>query len=78
MLNAVSDGIFGVLSSFLTQQEGSLEKQRAINEAVMQFLNRRADAAAKAKDDQGASMDKILQLIVQQASDMRVHASTRG
>lgn len=78
MYNSFTEGIMGVISSVMTKKEGDLEKQKAINDTFMQLASRLSDAAAKAKDDAGSQIDKILQQMAQQSSDMRVHASSRG
>gem|GEM_PF-5885355 len=77
---ALLTGFGGALASLYTFHEGDLDKQKQINEAMLQILNKLNESTTKAKDDAQAQLERVAQLIVQVAEAyVRAHlVSNKG
>jgi hypothetical protein len=78
-LKSLSEASARVATGLVTLEEGKIEKNKIMNETILQVLNKLDDGIRKSKDDLQAQVDKILQSLTQTIADtIRAHQVSRG
>lgn len=77
-LNSFVEGSFGVLVAMETQVMGQKEKEKAINDTMVQYWNGIRENLTKDKEDAMAQIDRVFQMTEQYSSATQVHLSSGG
>jgi NAD(P)-dependent dehydrogenase (short-subunit alcohol dehydrogenase family) len=68
VMKQTANGVVGVVNALYTLQEGTVEKEKARNEALIQVFRSLTEGSSKSKEDLKSEGDKLFQQITQLSS----------